>query len=390
MKQPKGYEVTSDTGEKLTCHLKKSLYGLKQSGRNWYNTFTNYLNSLGFIRNQIDPCVYSEPLTEKDSIIIIFWVDDIVIACSDKSKIQSIKKLLNVKFKMDDRGKLKWFMGIDFGRLPDGRYHMSQHRYVESVLQKFGMSDANPASSPVESGMKLKRPSEGEVELFRKSGVNYRQAVGCLIYLMMGTRPDISWIVSKLSQFTDNPGITHLQAFKRLLRYLKGTQFRRLVFTTNAGELVGYSDADWAGDLDDRRSTTGYIFTLGKVPISWRTTKQSTVALSSCEAEYMAMAEATKEAIYLRNLCLSMNLKQKDKIVLFTDNSAALKLSENSGKQHNRTKHIDIRFHFIREQNNFVYDHVSSENNLADILTKPLTPRRYIQTLNKLQIEEVC
>ena len=331
VQQPPGYERTDESGTRLTCHLKRSLYGVKQSGRNWYMTLTDFLKSKNFTVTNTDPCVYVRGNTPDDQLIILFWVDDIILASSNIELIEAMKLDLSECFKIDDRGELQWFLGVDFKRLPDGRYLMSQERYAKTILQRFNMSNCNPASTPAEKGLQLMEVSDEEYQEFMSHNFPYRSAIGSLIYLMVATRPDISWIVSKLSQFLERPGPAQVSAVKRLLRYIQGTKSYSLVFEPTNGQLTGYVDADWASDTTDRRSTTGYIFTLGSASISWRTRKQPTVALSSCEAEYMALAEATKEALHLRHLTDSLGMPQSNPTTVFCDNQGALALSKNIG-----------------------------------------------------------
>jgi len=383
VQQPPGYEHSDESGSHLICHLKKSLYGLKESGRNWHHTLTDFLKSKGFTVSDTDPCVYSSETPTNEQIIILFWVDDILLASNSTALIESTKQELNKQFKMVDRGELRWFLGIDFKRLPDGCYLMSQERYIENILCRLNMSHCNPASTPAEKGLQLTNASDEDHQKLVIRNFPYRSAVGSLIYLMVATRPDISWIVSKLSQFLEKPGITHVNAVKRLMKYLQGTKSHRLVFKKSDKNLTGHVDADWGNDPNDRRSVTGYIFTLGSGPISWKTRKQPIVALSSCEAEYMALTEATKEA-------KSIGMYQMNPTVVYCDNQGALALSKNGPKQHNRSKHIDIRFHFIGEQSNVTYQHVPTCDNVADFLTKSVGGIRHRHLMNVLQIEGAC
>ena len=297
-----------------------------------------------------------------------------------------MKQLLNDRFKMDDRGLLRWFLGIDFTRLNDGSYKMCQEKYIDAILDKFSMTNCKPVSTPMCETV-LSKPSEAEHTEFIKQGFPYRQAVGSLLYLSCTTRPDLSWSLSKLSQFLDNTGTTHVVALKRVLRYLKGTKTYNLVFKPTNVTLIGYTDSDWAGDSEDRRSTSGYVFTLGSAPISWKSRKQPTVALSSCEAEYMALAEATKEALYLRTLCLSFNIIQESMTKIMCDNQGAISLTKESSKQHQRTKHIDVRYHFLRNQEQVTFDYVPTNDNVADILTKPLCRINHDRGVRLLTIE---
>jgi len=390
VQQPPGYEQTDASGKLLTCHLKKSLYGLKQSGRNWHSTLTDFLKKQGFTPNQSDQCVYTYHAENKDQIIILFWVDDIIIGSNNLDLISTTKQLLNKEFNMDDRGEINWFLGIDFTRLENGCYQISQKRYAESILKRFKMDNCKAATTPAVKGLTLEKATDEEHQTFLQQNFPYRQAIGSLIYLMTGTRPDISWIVSKLSQFLDKPGPTHVIAVKRLLRYIQGTKHYTITYSPTNGQLVGYVDSDWAGDIEDRRSTTGFIITLGGAPISWKSKKQQTVALSSCEAEYMALTDATKELLYLRTFCISIEIPQTDTTTLYCDNQGAISLTADKPGQHSRTKHIDVKYHFVRHQPTIVYDYIRTDENKADVLTKPLGAILHRHAISQLQIEGAC
>ncbi|XP_067950238.1 uncharacterized protein [Watersipora subatra] len=232
------------------------------------------------------------------------------------------------------------------------------------------MTECKSANTPADKAIDLRKATnEDEV------GTNYpyRQVIGSLIYLMTGTRPDISWIVSKLSQFLEKPTYVHITAAKRVWCYLKTTKSYTLTFKPSDPTLVGYSDSDWGEDLNERRSTTGYVFTLGSsAPISWKSHKPTAVALLSTEAEYIAMVEATKEAIHLRQLLNSLNMQQDNSTTVYVDNQSAIALAKNTDKHHSRSKHVNIRYHFIRLQTDVVYTYINTNNNMADIFTKPL------------------
>ena len=383
VQQPPGFVQTNNQNEPLTCHLKRSLYGLKQSGRNWHITLTDYLRSVDFICNDIDPCMYTRKEGNKTTIIL-FWVDDIIIAGPSTADIDKVKQLLENRFRMDDRGTLNWFLGIDFEH-KDNTYTMSQKRYIESLLSRFKMEECNAANTPADSNLQLTSNTEAT-----NTSYPYRQLIGSLIYLSMGTRPDICWVVSKLSQYLDKPSDEHITAAKRVLRYLKKTKHYSLTFSPSPDPLHGYSDADWGGDHADRRSTTGYIFMYGKTPISWNSRKQPTVALSSTEAELMAITEATKEAAYLRKLFRSLDITTDESTVVYGDNLSALAMTKPSAKQHQRSKHMDIRYQYVRQQTEVKYEHVSTDNNVADILTKPLASTRFKSIVDLIPIEGGC
>ena len=388
IQQPPGYELNGN-GEKLSCLLNKSLYGLKQSGRNWHDTLANFLKKSGFNNNCIDPCVYMHEDSDKLTFVI-FWVDDIIIGGKCREHITEVKNLLNDRFKMDDRGELKWFLAVDFKRTNDGHIEMSQERYIDAILQRFNMFECKPAPTPVDAGTILRKATDDEHMQFVEQNFPYRQAVGSLVYLAQTTRPDICWSVSKLSQFLDRPGSMHVTAIKHVLRYLKGTKTYSLTFKPSDQKLTGYVDSDWANDVDDRRSTSGYVFNLGSASVSWKTKKQPTVSLSSCEAEYMALSEVTKELLFLRALCSVFDMIQPKVSTVYCDNQGAIALSKESSKQHQRTKHIDVRYHFVRNCEHVQFEFVCSDSNHADIFTKSLGKLKHARGVGLLMIERGC
>lgn len=245
LEQPEGFEETSDIGDKLVCKLKKSLYGLKQSGRNWYELLNDHLEQNNFERNQSDHCVYRKQI-ENETIIVIIWVDDLIIAASSEDLLNSFKEIMKSKFNMKDLGKISYFLGIQFEQ-KEGEIKMNQKRYILKMLERFGMSNCKPKATPSELKVECNRNEEennNEIE----NPKEYRELVGSLIYAMTCTRPDISWIVSKLSQTLAKPKTHDLVAAKHVLRYLKGTADYELCFkkTEKTLSLIAFSDSDWA------------------------------------------------------------------------------------------------------------------------------------------------
>jgi hypothetical protein len=231
--------------------------------------------------------------------------------------------------------------------------------------------------------------SKSEVEEMEK--VPFRSAVGSLIYLVTGTRPDIAVAVGEVAKFCNNPGKQHWAAVKRIFRYLKGTEDFGLLVNPSNDTLIGYSDADWAGDLDSRRSTTGYVFTIGGVPVSWKSKRQPTVALSTAEAEYMALSAACQEVIWLRRILKNFSCAQKDSRIVFEDNQGCIALAKNP-VAHDRTKHIDIRYHFIREMmesGEIDIKYKMSEEMLADLLTKGMSRDRHIKLCQEFNLVKI-
>ena len=372
VEQPQGYEVPGG----LVCRLKKSLYGLKQSGRNWNNTRHKFLSENEFTQSSVDPCVYFRQSDNIFVAIIVVWVDDLIIGAQNVSLKEEIKSLLKARFRMKDLGSLKYFLGIEFSHADDGlSIKLSQGHYTKKILTKFGMIDSRARATPCEVKPEI---INGDPQPLN---VKYREVVGSLIYLMTCTRPDISWTVTRLSQKLENPSPVEWVMLRHVLRYLKGTMNHGLLYQkSNHGlSLVGYSDSDWASCSEDRRSTTGYYFALNPAgpPISWKSRKQPTVALSSCEAEYMAFTECVQEASFLQML-LSEIITILLPISIHGDNQGAIALVKNPIIS-NRSKHIDIKHHFIREKfnTNFInLCYVNTDDNVADIFTKPVTKHK--------------
>ena len=383
MEQPPGFEKEEEKHK--VCKLHKSLYGLKQASRQWnlvlHNTFIND----GFKRLQADHCVYTK-MIENDMIIVAIYVDDLIIASNNSNLMKQTKLLLTSNFKMTDLGKLKYCLGWEIIMDPESQIlGISQTKYIKEVLSRFGMEESKPCKTPAETTLKLKREDES-----KSITCPYKEAIGSLMFASIGTRPDITAAVGIVSRFQVNPQLTHWTAVKRILRYLKGTSEMGITFRKTADKLTltGYADADWAGDLDDRKSTSGYVFMLGGGPISWKSRKQQSVALSSTEAEYLAMSDATTEAIWLRGLLDELGQTQLEPTVIHEDNQGSIALSKNPEK-HSRMKHIDIRYHFIREKvtsKEIIPSYINTKEQLADILTKPIPKDQFEKLREELGV----
>lgn len=376
VKQPKGY-IQGDEVDVLK--LNKSLYGLKQSGKNWNNMLHVFLIHENFQQSLVDYCVY---VKENDGVltILVVWVDDILIACSSSGALLDIKTALNRKFKMKDIGTISYFLGIEF-KCNENEIEMSQQKYVDKILIKFNMSECKPKLIPCELGMSNTSTDERDFEDISL----YREITGSLIYLMTSTRPDLCYVVSMLSQHLAKPKMSHYAIAKQTLRYLKGTKCKTLKFSRCAKsfEIVGYSDSDWANNVNDRRSISGMLFLMGEGLISWKSKKQSVIALSTCEAEYIALSSCVQEAKFLQQLYADMMGAHRKQIKVYVDNQSAIALAKNP-INHQRSKHIDVRFHFVRqeiENQNIALQYIPTEFNKADAFTKPLSAKR-IKLLN--------
>lgn len=269
--------------------------------------------------------------------------------------------------------------------MENGIVAMTQQTYIRELLDRFGMTEAKPVACPMDVNIRLQKAEKCNEDEFP-----YRELVGSLMYLATSTRPDIANVVSQLSQFLNCHDKTHWDAGKRVLRYLKKTINFGLIFRNTNEPLFGFTDADWGNCPNDRKSYTGYCFILSGSAITWESRKQCTVALSSTEAEYMALSDATKECIYLSKLFSELwdnNIKQ---VRILTDNRGSIKLAENP-VFHKRTKHIDIKHHFIRDalkNEQIDVDFIPTENMGADILTKALPSAKHYKCLKILGIED--
>lgn len=371
MEQPEGYVKPGE--EHLVCKLNKSLYGLKQSPRCWNMELRSYLESIGFMQSASDPCVFVRSTRELS--ILAVYVDDLILITESQEEMVDIKESLMQKFKMKDMGKLHYILGVNVIQDNDNMW-LHQEHYIQNMLQKYGMADAKTVSAPADVSVKLKKFKADDIEHNDKvNPVMYQSMVGSLLYAAMATRPDIAQSVGVVSKFNQNPTTEHLTAVKRIFRYLKGTADLALVYKkSDSGTLIGYSDADWAGDLDDRHSTTGNIFMLGGAAISWLSKKQATVALSTAEAEYVALSCAAQETIWLRKLLMDIRATPDGPTVIMEDNQGAIAIAQNP-VGHARTKHIDIRYHYVREciqSGNICLQYCPTGEMKADILTKPL------------------
>ena len=379
--QPEGYEIYSDNGEKLVCKLNRSLYGLRQSGRNWNALLDEFLKENGFDQSKVDPCIYI--CSNQSSVMIcLVWVDDLLICSNNEAKLMEFKGLLSKRFKMKDMGILKWFLGIKFEYEPNC-IKMSQTDFIERLLSKFSMNDSNPKTLPCD--VNINKFDFEDSKLLDDPRI-YREIVGSLIYLMTCSRPDLSYVVTKLSQYMSKPTDAHLKLARNVLKYLKGTMMNKLSYEKSSEplELIGYCDSDWAGS-EDRKSISGFCYCLSKNGslISWKTKKQNVVSLSSCEAEYTALSFAIQEGNFLSQLFADFCVVERNLFHLNVDNQGAIHLANNQ-VCNQRSKHIDVKYHYIRheiKEGHCKLLYVPSKKNLADMFTKAV-PRPLLNSFN--------
>lgn len=361
--------------EGKACKLKKSLYGLKQAPKCWNERFNRTVLMLGFQRSKHDYCLYTR-FDEKNDVILILllYVDDLLIAGNKLKQIELLKEKLSSEFEMSDCGILKHFLGI---KIEYGNEYikLSQKAGVQKLLSKFGMHECNPVRTPIEKGLQMEYKKDNA-----RLDKPYREMLGSLMYVMLTVRPDMCFAVGFMGRYQQNPSEENWQALKRVVRYLKGTMDHTLVFKkdANAKRIVGYADADFAGDVGDRKSVSGYLFKVYGCSVSWCSKKQTTVATSTSEAEYVALSAAVAEAVWLNGILTDLREDEKLPIQIFEDNRGCIAMAKNL--ECKRTKHIDVKHHFIRDHiSNGLIDvqPIQTEEQLADLFTKSLDFKRF-------------
>ena len=376
MSQPEGYVANGK--ENLVCKLTKSLYGLKQSARAWNTKINEVMLSNGFQQSKADQCLYSK-FEHNKWMYVLLYVDDLIAVHEDDDAIRQFGDLIGDHFAVKDLGEISYYLGIQIERDISGNFLLNQSVKIAALLDEFNLNDAKGVSTPMEAAY---MKAEGESDLLPDNEL-YRKAVGALLYVATTTRPDIAAAIGILCRRVSNPRQRDWNAVKRVMRYLKQTISLKLkISADNNLELVGYVDADWGGDVSDRKSTSGYLYMIGQSSISWSCKKQVSVALSSTEAEYIAASYASQEVIWLRQLLDDLGVAVNQPTLIYEDNQSVIKLAV-SDKINTRTKHIDIRHHHLRDLVdrhviNFVY--CETNNMIADVLTKPL-PRSKLEEL---------
>jgi len=382
MRQPPGYEDKSKPH--FICKLDKALYGLKQAPRAWYSRLSTKLQSLGFCASKADISLFYYKKGQI-TIFLLIYVDDIIVASSSERATQALLSDLKAEFALKDLGELHYFLGIEVKKTETGIL-LSQEKYISDLLKRAGMMNCKPMNTPMSTTEKL-TVYEGD-SLGPEDSTKYRSMVGALQYVTL-TRPDISFSVNKVCQYLNSPTTVHMTAVKRILRYLHYTQRVGLKINKSLSTLVSaFSDADWAGCLEDRRSTGGFAVFLGSNLISWTARKQATVSRSSTEAEYKSLANATAEVMWVQKLLEELQVPCPKAAQLWCDNIGATYLSANL-VFHARTKHIEVDYHFVRErvaQKLLSIRLVSTGDQVADGFTKPLHVKQLELFRNNLNL----
>ncbi|XP_024020247.1 uncharacterized protein LOC112091288 [Morus notabilis] len=383
MTQPQGFEDPKHP--QFVCRLHKSLYGLKQAPRAWFDKLKNALFAQGFTSSKSDQSLFIRFSSQHVTFILVY-VDDILITGSDEKEVQQLITLLNDCFTLKDMGEVNFFLGIHVTHTAGGM-HLSQKKYVTDLLCKAKMQDAKPIGAPMTTGFKLSAFGSDEVE----SPQLYRSIVGALQYVTI-TRPELSYSVNRVCQFMHKPLETHWRAVKRILRYLRGTlDFGLHLQKSTQLNLLGFCDADWASDPDDRKSTSGYCVYLGSNIVSWCSKKQHTISRLTTEAEYRSLANVVAKVTWLLSLLKELKVDIQTRPVVWCDNLSTVQLAANP-VLHARTKHVELDLYFVREKViHKVIDvkHVPAIDQAADVLTKPISSSKFPALRHKLKVESL-
>ncbi|KAK1432035.1 hypothetical protein QVD17_08921 [Tagetes erecta] len=383
MHQPPGFVDPSRPN--FVCRLRKSLYGLKQAPRAWFTRFSTFLTSHGFKGSLCDTSLFIYQSGDQVAYLLLY-VDDIILTASSPTLLSHFIQLLSTEFSMTDMGALHHFLGITVTRDRHGMF-LSQSQYAKDILHRANMDACKPCATPVDTASKLSL-TDGEL---LPDGSIYRSLAGALQYLTF-TRPDISYAVQQVCLFMHAPREPHFNFMKRILRYLQGTiDYGIRLHASPSTSLTAYSDADWGGCPDSRRSTSGYCVYMGNNLLSWSSKRQPTVSRSSAKAEYRGVANAVAETSWLRNLLLELGVSIHRATLIYCDNISAVYLSENP-VQHQRTKHVEIDLHFVREKVKLGHVrvlHVPSEFQYADIFTKGLSRQLFESFRSSLNVHSV-
>ncbi|KAM2674254.1 hypothetical protein EV2_015471 [Malus domestica] len=391
MTQPEGFVSKSEKTK--VCKLQRSIYGLKQASRSWNIRFDTKIKTFGFTQNEDDNCVYQKVVGDA-VVFLVLYVDDILLFGNDTAVLSSVKVWLSKTFHMKDLGDASYVLGINLYRDRSRKLiGLSQSMYIDKVLSKFQMEQSKKGFLPVGHGIHLSKSMEPKTpeEIRQMSCIPYASAIGSLMYAMICTRPDIAYAVNITSRYQSNPGSEHWAAVKTVLKYLRRTKDMFLVYG-GASELrvEGYTDADFQSDVDDRSSNSGYVFTLNGGAVSWKSKKQSVIADSTTEAEYVAAAEAGKESFWMKKFITELGVVPTitSPVTLYCDNRRAIAQAKEP-RAHQKNKHFDRRFNIIRRyavEGKVNILKVASADNVADPLTKPMSQIQLHRHMEKMGI----
>lgn len=381
MKVPNGVEHK----EGQVCLLKRSLYGLKQASREWNSKFVDFAKDCNLAQSSFDPCVFHGEING-EKVILLLYVDDGLLLSHSRKAIDAMIERLQNEFKIT-LGKADFYVGMEIKRnRKEKTISIGQATYIDKIVRRFNMEESKVISTPADIGTYLTSADDSNCEV----EFPYRNACGSLQFAATVSRPDISYAVGEVCRFMEHPSQMHVNAVKRIFRYLNHTKDMKITYGSENFELTGYTDADHARDIETSRSITGYAFILGNGVITWKSERQSHVTLSTSESEYVALCEGAKEAIWLRNLLGDIGFGQNNGTKLLCDNLSTIRWVKNP-QHHHRTKHINKKLHYTRERHQegeIELEHVGSENQLADVLTKPLSAIKFKSNIVRLGLSD--
>ncbi|KAK6149350.1 hypothetical protein DH2020_016875 [Rehmannia glutinosa] len=386
VEQPPGFEQKT-LGDKV-YKLKKVLYGLKKSPRAWNSKIDKYFQQNSFQRIQSEPSLYvKKQVFEKgqDCLLVQIYVDDIIFGATNESLCKKFSKLMQGEFEMSMMGELNFFLGLQIKQCQEGLY-ISPSKYTKEILKKFGIEEGRTVSTPMATNVKIDKDEKGKSVDESK----YRGMIGSLLYLT-ASRPDILHVVCLYARFQSNPKESHMSAVKRIFRYLKGTIQYGLFYPKNENfSLKGYSDSDYAGNIDDWKGTSGSCQFLGDCLVSWFSKKQNCVSLSTAEAEYISAAFCCTQLLWMKQTLADYKCSFES-VPIFCDNISTINIAQNP-VHHNRTKHIEIRHHFLMDcvsKRKIEISFVPSQDQLADIFIKPLSSETFASIRARLDIMHI-
>ena len=388
---PEGFHKPGD--KNTVGRLNKALYGCRQAPRQFWLTITEHLLKIGFKQTRSDPCLFHRIDNNRPTIVGVY-VDDIEVAATMKAKDKLLQQLRKRFDDVKDLGHLRHILGIKvISNADEGTYHLSQPAIVDRLVKQANLEDAMPRPTPLQPGLQLTKamcPSTPAERLAMRERP-FRSILGALLYLALGTRPDISYAVSTLSRYAADPGERHWNALKHLLRYLKGTSNYGIRFgKTGSVIFESFSDADWATNEDDRKSITGWFIRMAGGPLCWQSQKQKCVATSTMEAELIALAAASSEVLWWRQMLSEIGCKQKQPSLIHEDNQSCIAFLNNTGPPR-KAKHIDLRLHFVRDEiakGKIKLRYIASKDNVADIFTKPLGTKMFRALRTQLSVTQ--
>ncbi len=394
MNQPAGFVSSGE--EQSVCKLNRSIYGLKQASRSWNIRFDETVKQFGFSQNPDEACVYKK--TQGSAItFLVLYVDDILLIGNDVEMLSAVKLWLSTHFSMKDLGEASYVLGLKLYRDRSRRLlGLSQSTYIDKIVAKYNMQDSKKGFVPSRHGIILseKMSPKTDEELDKMKRCPYASAVGSIMYAMLCTRPDIAQAVSVVSRYQSNPGEGHWTAVKHILKYLNRTKHYCLVYGGGSLEVKGYVDSDFQSDPDDGKSNSGFVYGLNGGAFSWRSFKQSTVADSTTEAEYIAASEAAKEAVWIKKFIQELGVVPniESPITLYCDNTGAV-AQVKEPRAHQRMKHVQRKFHLIREivkRGDVSIIKIASAENVADPLTKPLSQKVFEKHVKEMGLRIVA